>query len=130
MSEKLNPCPFCGGEAELKHSGMVAFVECCHCHAKSCADCFDDNDSIAVWNKRNLPRKQLRQALLQILNDAGLNSCKIKDLISMILYERVEKFFDNETTLMLLSEHFTEHLARELYNKNFTLVLNGRRKHE
>lgn len=73
MSERLKPCPFCGGKAELtyckvpmerpyglpKYLGdlLEAFVECTKCHAKTeyirenihiCAD----EEAIKLWNKR------------------------------------------------------------------------------
>ena len=43
MKNELKPCPFCGGEAKLKHGkpwqqkkqGRFAFVQCLGCEAKT-----------------------------------------------------------------------------------------------
>ena len=34
MSEKLKPCPFCGGEAKLLHVGAGRIVKCGECGAR------------------------------------------------------------------------------------------------
>jgi hypothetical protein len=46
MSERLEPCPFCGGEATLRDGS----AECRKCHAG-----IDENSeeaAIAAWNRR------------------------------------------------------------------------------
>jgi len=63
MTEKLKPCPFCGGEAEilpyLTNSDKNAyFVECCNCRAR--VDWYNDRTRKRVgkdrlpnlWNNR------------------------------------------------------------------------------
>lgn len=63
VNYNLKPCPFCGGEAELKRYvgiGLVcqAYVECqgCHCRTdmidpslKYCAN----DEVVEMWNRRN-----------------------------------------------------------------------------
>ena len=47
MSEKLKPCPFCGGEAVYFQIGEIV--------CESCATCINEDTTekaIAAWNKR------------------------------------------------------------------------------
>lgn len=60
---KLEPCPFCGGDAELRHTDKASenveasFVICTNCYARgrtvnaSCGYCADDR-VIEEWNRR------------------------------------------------------------------------------
>ena len=50
-NEKLKPCPFCGGEAEIVMSGGDRRVDCKKCGARS--DWYDtEAEAIAAWNRR------------------------------------------------------------------------------
>ena len=58
-SVKLKPCPFCGGKAWTlchadyweKNAGVVSYVGCTECKARS--DLFANmDDAIAAWNRR------------------------------------------------------------------------------
>ena len=50
MTDKLKPCPFCGGEADTEwHHGYWG-VRCKSCYAEVTADGM--NDAIEAWNNR------------------------------------------------------------------------------
>ena len=58
---KLKPCPFCGGEAELRYADNYYWVECKKCRTRSdeeCVESFDRGhqktiDVLAeMWNRR------------------------------------------------------------------------------
>ena len=48
---ELNPCPFCGGEAELKECDALFSVECKECGATS-YESRDKHSVIEKWNDR------------------------------------------------------------------------------
>ena len=48
--EKIKPCPFCGGEAEL-NSGVENWVECTVCHNRT-DTWLCDSKAIERWNRR------------------------------------------------------------------------------
>ena len=53
MSEKLKPCPFCGGAAELyapEHYGAPREVMC-DCGARGALS-YSKAEAIAAWNRR------------------------------------------------------------------------------
>ena len=53
MSEpKLEPCPFCGGEAKVMDMGYPHWVYCKNCGAKVHGGTHDEKDSIQAWNRR------------------------------------------------------------------------------
>ena len=58
----LKPCPCCGGEATLKHTGSLtewtgSYVKCLECGlstqiiSRACSYCADDEASM-LWNNR------------------------------------------------------------------------------
>ena len=53
MSEKLKPCPFCGGEAELEDNlvGFKFTVQCKECFSMT-DGYFTSEEAIAAWNRR------------------------------------------------------------------------------
>ena len=53
MSDKLKPCPFCGGEARL--IGHYPYsITCCNCRATTVI-CNTPDDAIDAWNRRVEP---------------------------------------------------------------------------
>ena len=60
MTDKLKPCPFCGGDGVLCQEQEQYWIECIVCNARSSAieDYFDDNDynpaelARESWNRR------------------------------------------------------------------------------
>ena len=57
MSEKLKPCPFCGGDAELSDFETISKVICKKCGAESrliasSSKYCSDEKAIEAWNRR------------------------------------------------------------------------------
>ena len=61
MTQKLKPCPFCAGEAELIASNQPlsagAFIMCKNCDAES-GYTESANEAIAKWNTRHEPKRE------------------------------------------------------------------------
>ena len=67
MAEKLKPCPFCGGEAELRvYSAELQFVQCTACLAGSTAF-HTGKEAVTAWNKRWTLSSRLRKVLKEWL---------------------------------------------------------------
>jgi len=62
MYEKLLPCPFCGGEADIEEISGNPFTNESYTWAVGCKDCNigwykeTKEDAIAAWNRRAEPR--------------------------------------------------------------------------
>ena len=52
MSEKLKPCPFCGGEPELFEAPGVYFVECSNPKCNYPTNWDTKEEAITAWNTR------------------------------------------------------------------------------
>ena len=56
IQEKMKPCPFCGGEAEVvSYTTTRARIPQYHPNCKSCKcweSCLSEEEAIAVWNRR------------------------------------------------------------------------------
>lgn len=52
-TQKLKPCPFCGGDASYlyKQSSTTWYVFCGECESSG-AESYSENDAIAAWNRR------------------------------------------------------------------------------
>ena len=69
MNEKLKPCPFCGGEAELRiYSAELQFVQCVSCLASSTAFHTGD-EAVTAWNKRWTFYSRLRKVVREWLKN-------------------------------------------------------------
>lgn len=68
MSEKLLPCPFCGGEPKL----MQAWVECKKCRAMTAVS-GTQNEAISAWNRRPVAKKTKVENLKHLLDLVSLN---------------------------------------------------------
>ncbi|MCK5610278.1 Lar family restriction alleviation protein [Candidatus Pacearchaeota archaeon] len=87
MSEKLKPCPFCGGEAELSPFGfgpvnepsvLSGMMACCKNEKCSCTIMGDtEAEAIAAWNHRPAPDTDLLEACKMALEcDEHPDTCK------------------------------------------------------
>ena len=53
MSEELMPCPFCGGEAEMRKTAHWDFyVRCRKCGAKTAQHNQNEPGAVMDWNRR------------------------------------------------------------------------------
>jgi Lar family restriction alleviation protein len=67
MSEKLKPCPFCGGEAREKgHKGVGTAIQCTVCGANSGIRQRSRKESAEAWNSRPEPRALTLDELQQM----------------------------------------------------------------
>jgi len=57
MSEKLKPCPFCGGKAHIMKMGYPHWIYCEKCGAKVHGGVVGEEEgekaSIEAWNRRS-----------------------------------------------------------------------------
>lgn len=55
MTEKLKPCPFCGGTATMHHDAKEgwSYVQCERdgCNART-VGCLNDGEATRFWNRR------------------------------------------------------------------------------
>ena len=54
MAEKLKPCPFCGGEAELRGTSKLLslfWFSCRSCFAETYG-AYSEEEAIEQWNRR------------------------------------------------------------------------------
>lgn len=56
-NEKLLPCPFCSGEAEIKEENPWHYVRCSTCHCAPYLSIKED-DAITKWNTRHEPKRE------------------------------------------------------------------------
>ena len=69
MTEELKPCPFCGGEAEVRmFTATLIFVQCKNCLAGSTAFSTDE-EAVTAWNKRWTLSKKLRKVIRECLKN-------------------------------------------------------------
>lgn len=52
MSEKLKPCPFCGGKAKINGGSVLCYVRCESCKARVWSCYETKEEAIAAWNQR------------------------------------------------------------------------------
>lgn len=52
QANKLEPCPFCGSEAESRQYDGEHFVQCTQCFNSTSADHQTEASAIAAWNRR------------------------------------------------------------------------------
>lgn len=51
MTEKLKPCPFCGGIAKIIHLGGCFRVRCDWCYIET-AEYKDERSAVNAWNRK------------------------------------------------------------------------------
>jgi len=76
MSEKLLPCPFCGGEAEIERleDPTIWFVDCSQCKCQLDETYETKEDVIEAWNtRRSLSVTKIAKLLTAYLSDYSSN---------------------------------------------------------
>ena len=72
MYNKLKPCPFCGGEAELYQSYCGYYqIECHQCSARSCT-AVEKESVISNWNMRSTTERKSKTMTL----DEAIEHCE------------------------------------------------------
>ena len=71
MTDELKPCPFCGGEAEVrKFTETKFFVQCFFVQCKSCligTTFKSEHEAVKVWNRRYTVLFRVKQVIKQWL---------------------------------------------------------------
>ena len=71
--EKLKPCPFCGGEAEVrKFTETKFFVQCFFVQCKSCligTTFKSEHEAVKVWNRRYTVFSKLKKVVREWLKN-------------------------------------------------------------
>ncbi len=69
MTDTLNPCPFCGGEARYQKSGTktnwIHTIFCCQCDANM-KDAFNVEELWSDWNRRSSPRLEALERVAEL----------------------------------------------------------------
>lgn len=72
LTEKLKPCPFCGGEATFLHGSAyythTVAVRCAKCHAHTVAITFGDNGTLNPKYYSRDGEKSARDKVLELWN--------------------------------------------------------------
>ena len=72
MAEKLKPCPFCGGEAEMTGDDHTAFylcrVRCLNCNGNAGRYFQTQAEALAAWNQRTESREREAMEKLRAMN--------------------------------------------------------------
>lgn len=71
MTEKLKPCPFCGGEAEIIEEGIGFNIKCADCYAEMTPFVTDKREAIKMWNTR-----PIEDDLQKELDEAREDNCE------------------------------------------------------
>lgn len=94
---KLDPCPFCGGEAEIERLGdhrRSTIYACCNCGCR--LETGEEWGHGADWNKRATETTQGREAVIKNAHD-------LQELISSVRAQVLE-----EVTALLASDEVTK----------------------
>ena len=78
MADKLKPCPFCGGKAEIERHVCAVYVRCKECKSSTAAftamieRCALD-DAVKAWNRRTIEAEPVKVAEFIEMSDKEKN---------------------------------------------------------
>jgi len=105
MSDKLKPCPFCGGEAEARYLYCRPYIICSKCHAQiPCHNTYPK--AVEAWNTRKPIDKVVEQ----------LEAQKVQHT----------KLVDYEATRGTIAERMQQEKAVEVLDKAIEIVKGGK----
>lgn len=91
MAEELKPCPFCGGEAELRSANFYHWGECKQCDATGC-DTVSPATACTAWNTRHpAPTEEQVEAAAR----AMMRFCGIDPNVFVALHGGYEHWLDD-----------------------------------
>ena len=80
MTDKLKPCPFCGGEADTIWRHGYWSVLCYKCHAETSG--FHEEDAVKAWNRRESMNRIVER--LEEEKNCGFDSIDIDYVIEIV----------------------------------------------
>ena len=114
MTEKLKPCPFCGGDAEVLPCAVVFesveywFVKCSECEARSCAD--EKWAVVEAWNRRaNEEGGRMKPTSEELERKLEITEKKYSDLLDTVaILHRVKEALSDELAETIANIHWAE----------------------
>ena len=75
MTNKLKPCPFCGGESDIEKQGIYFEAFCTDCVARS-EGSTNIEETTYLWNRREIPPECNCVSTMQIIAEGELHAIR------------------------------------------------------